>query len=98
MMKLEFMIQFRNEALDERAMAPRPDKLSPAHVRILEHLTRGGIVAGWGHWWDEVLLDLEAWGLMKGKWIGSLRYDAHPYWSITKTGEDALKRAKEQSA
>jgi len=69
----------------------RPIDLNQAHLTLLRHDKRGGIVSGFERWWDRALIDLEAWGMMRGTWTGSLDGDPFPFWSITKAGEDALR-------
>lgn len=83
------MIKLRVLELDR--LAGEEFELHPRHYNLLQHSEGGGIVAGWEKWGDDVLLDLEAWGFMQGEWVGSVRYEAHPYWSITKEGRDALR-------
>lgn len=77
---------------------PPPDGgviLDIGHYRILEHNKRAGITAGWEHWNDPVVRDLEALGLLRGTWIGSLDDEPHPYWSNTQEGERALEAWKD---
>jgi len=84
----------RAHAVDERRRCSHEKRvLSVAHHRSLEHQVRGGITAGFEEWWDEELIDLEAWDLMRGQWIGSLAYEAHPFWSITDEGRRRLREA-----
>lgn len=66
-----------------------PVELSVAHYRLLAHHKRGGIVAGWEYWDDRVVRDLEAMGLLRGRWIGGLDMSPRPYWSNTDAGDVA---------
>lgn len=87
------MMDVRFPPLRVRGLVNAPSSvaaLGSHHYRILEHHESGGIVAGWEHWNDYDVLDLERLGLLRGQWIGSLDDAPHPYWSVTDAGREAL--------
>jgi hypothetical protein len=89
-------VELRAHRVDHiRSSGPCPRVLRPGHLRTLRHLATAGVVSGWENWWDHSLMELEAWGLVRGEWIGTLQYPPHPYWSITETGRGRLPERKE---
>lgn len=78
-------LSYRAELLGMRTS--RPKELPANYLNTLIHLRKGGIVSGWDRWYDEMIMDLEAWGLIRGTWIGSLDREPSPFWDLTKTGQ-----------